>query len=105
LKPKGINEIDYNNKKIFIDTFEARIMDFEKSKIDKNLELINVVRNIEKLFDSVKNNDKCDIQFNYKNEMIRELKNKITMENINAFSVNKTHYNELESIIESFYIE
>jgi hypothetical protein len=37
--------------------------------------------------------------------MIRELKNKITMENINAFSVNKTHYNELESIIESFYIE
>ena len=61
--------------------------------------------NLSKLFNSIVDNDRYLVKFNYKNEMLRKIKNQIMIENINAYSVNETYFNILESIIESFYIE
>jgi predicted unusual protein kinase regulating ubiquinone biosynthesis (AarF/ABC1/UbiB family) len=105
IKDKRVCEIDYCYKKLPINTFEVRIMDFEKSKLNKNLEFKYVLDNISKLFNSVADNDRYLIKIYYKNGMFRKMKNQIIMENINAYSINETHYNILETIIESFYIE
>jgi hypothetical protein len=64
-----------------------------------------VLDNLSKLFNSIVDNDRYLVKFNYKNEMLRKIKNQIMIENINAYSVNETYFNILESIIESFYIE
>ncbi len=105
IKNKRVCEIDYCYKKLLIDTYEVRIMDFEKSRLNKDLEFKFVLDNIEKLFTSISVSDSFLVKFNYKNEILRKMKNKIMTENINAHSVNKTHFEILESIIESFYIE
>jgi serine/threonine protein kinase len=91
LKNKGVCEIDYIFKKLIIDTFEVRIMDFEKSRLNKDLEFKFVLSDIEKLFDSIKNNERYTFKFNYKNDMLRKMKNKSMIENINSNSLNDTH--------------
>jgi serine/threonine protein kinase len=105
LKEKNICEIDYCYKKLLVNTFEIRIMDFEKSRLNKDLEFKFVLDNIEKLLNSVVINDRHVVKFNYKNEMLRKMKNKIIIENINGFSINQTHFDNLELIVDSFYIE
>jgi serine/threonine protein kinase len=96
LKNKTVDDKNYGCKIISINTFEIRIMDFEKSKINKDLELKYVFDNVEKLLNSISVNDKLTVKFNYKNGMLRKMKNN---------SVNKTHYDDFESIIDSLYIE
>jgi hypothetical protein len=64
-----------------IDTFEVRIIDFEKSRLNKNLEFKFVLDNIEKLLNSISVNDRYTVKLNYKNEMLRKMKNKIMIEN------------------------
>jgi hypothetical protein len=105
IKNKKVHEINYKFKKLIIDTYEIRIMDFEKSKLNKNLELKFLLTDIEKLFDSIKNNERYLVKFNYKNELLRKMKNKIMIENINSYSLNEKHFNDLDVIIDSFYIE
>jgi len=105
LKNKKVCEIDYTLKKLEIDTLEIRIMDFEKSRLNKNLEFKFVLSDIEKLLNSISVNERYTVKFNYKNGMLRKMKNKIMDENVNAFSLNESHFNNLDSIIDSFYIE
>ena len=105
LKNKKICEIDYTFKKIQIESLEVRIMDFEKSRLNKDLEFKFVLSDIEKLLNSISVNERYTVKFNYKNGMLRKMKNKIMIENINAYSLNETHFNNLDLIIDSFYIE
>jgi hypothetical protein len=105
LKKKNKYEIDYFYKVLIIDTFEIRIMDFEKSKINDTLEFKCVLNDIEKLFDSVKNDDRRNIKLNYKNEKLRKMKNTSSIDNIKKSSINQTHFEIMDSIIDSFYIE
>jgi tRNA A-37 threonylcarbamoyl transferase component Bud32 len=105
LKNKKNCEIDYYYKKLSIDTFEVRIMDFEKSRLNKNLEFKFVLDNIEKLFNSISINDRYLVKFAYKNGMLRKMKNQVMIDNLNAYSIDKIHFDKLENIIDSFYIE
>lgn len=105
LKDKIVCEIDYCHKKLEIDNYEVRIMDFEKSRLNKELEFKYVLDNISKLFNSITDNDRYLVKIDYKNEMLRKMKNQIMIENINAYLVNNDHFNIIDLIIESFYIE
>ena len=80
-------------------------MDFEKSRFNKQLEFKYVLDNISKLFNSISDNDRYLVKIDYKNEMLRKMKNQIMIEKINTYSVNDDHFNSLDLIIESFYIE
>jgi hypothetical protein len=53
LKLKVKNEIYYDKKKLLVNTFEVRIMDFEKSKINIKNDFMTVIKNIQKLLDSL----------------------------------------------------
>jgi len=105
LKEKTKSEMNYFYKKILIDTYEIRITDFEKSRINKNFEFKFVLDNIEKLFDSIKNNDNYDVKLSYYNDKLRKMKNKIIFENITSYTLTKIHYEQLEEIVDTFYIE
>jgi hypothetical protein len=48
-------------------------MDFEKSQLKKDLEFKFVMNDIEKLFESIKVNEKYTVKFNYKNGMLRKM--------------------------------
>ena len=105
LKKKRVLEIDYNYKKLEINTYEVRIMDFEKSKFNKNSEFKYVLNNIEKLCDSIIINERYLVKFNYKNEILRKMKNLVIIENINVKSFNDKYFDDLDKVIDSFYIE
>lgn len=80
-------------------------MDFEKSRLNKDFEFKFVLSDIEKLFNSISVNERYTVKFNYKNGMLRKMKNKIMIENINAYLLNKTHFDNLDLVVDSFYIE
>jgi hypothetical protein len=105
LKNKRVEYIDYTFTNLKIDTYEVRIMDFEKSRIDKKLEFKIFLDNIQKLFDSIRNNDRYKIKFNYKSEILRKMRNRVINDNITTDNVNKSHYKMLNSIINSFLCE
>jgi serine/threonine protein kinase len=105
LKNKKVCKIDYTFKKLEIDTLEIRIMDFEKSRLNKDLEFKFVLSDVEKLLNSISVNERYTVKFNYKSGILRKMKNKIMIENINAYSLNESHFNNLDLVIDSFYIE
>jgi len=105
LKNKRENEKDYFYKKLSVDEFEIRIMDFEKSLVNKNKEFIYLLKDIEKLFNSISLNERYKVMFAYKNGMLRKLKNQVMIDNINAYTFNEKYFNDLELIIDSFYVE
>ncbi len=105
LKNKNINEINYGDYKLPIDMYEVRIMDFEKSRFDKNIEFKFILDNIQKLFDSIRNNSNYQIQIDYNTEMLRKMKNNVIIDNIRSYNISKLHYEKLKNIIDTFYIE
>jgi serine/threonine protein kinase len=105
LKNKRVFEIDYDFKKLAIDKFEVRIMDFEKSRINKNFEFRQVLNDIQKLFNSISTNENYSVEFSYNNDALRKMKNKIIVDNIKSHSINKTYFDDLDLIIDSFDVE
>jgi tRNA A-37 threonylcarbamoyl transferase component Bud32 len=105
LKDKKVYEIDYSYKKILVDTFEVRIMDFSKSKLNKDLEFILVLQDIQKLLDSIKNNERYSVKFEYKSGMLRKIKNKAITEKMSGLTFDNKYFDELNLIIDSLYVE
>lgn len=105
LKPSNNNVINYGNIKLKIHDFEARIMDFEKSKIDIDSDYKNVIDNIQKLFNGLCDSELFNIKINYNNNTIRKLKNEAIINNIKYNSVTEKDYKIFEKMINNFYIE
>ena len=71
LKYKRKNEIIYNKKTLILNELEAVIMDFEKSKLNQNNKINDLVRNIDKLFTSIINSNNMKLNINYdRNKLI-----------------------------------
>ena len=87
MKYKVKNEIKYGEQILKVNTFEVRIMDFEKSKLDETLEFKYVLDNIQKLFNSVCDGDNYNIKINYKNNTLRKIKNEAMINNIKNNSI------------------
>lgn len=104
IKEKTVCEIDYYYKKLPVDAFEIRIMDFEKSKINKNFEFILVLNDIHKLLNSVCMGERYTVKFEYKNKMLRKMKNSVLIENVNVCTFDNKYFDELNLIIESLYV-
>jgi hypothetical protein len=105
LKQKINNELNCGIVKLKINTYEVRIMDFEKSKMDVSIEFKFVIDNIQKLLNSVCDNDFFDIKINYKNNIIRKMKNNAMINNIKNNLITKKHYEDYAQMIDNFYIE
>jgi len=91
LKKCKNKEINYNNHKIIVNELEAKIMDFEKSKINEKNSFDKVIKNILVLLSSLCYNYKFENSINCNLEEINKLK-KINI-------INEKLYNNIENII------
>lgn len=98
LKHKRNNEITYNHKTLILNDLEVVIMDFEKSKLQQQNKITELIKNILKFMTSIENvclNNNFII--NYEKDKIIKLKS-IFNENIN-------YYNELDNIIDNINLD
>ena len=91
LKPKRNSEITYNKKTLILNELEVVIMDFEKSKLNQNNRINDLVRNIDKLFTSIINSNNMKLNVNYDRNKLIALKTSLTVDNF---------YNEINDIID-----
>lgn len=96
LKPKKKNEIYYDKKKLLVNTFEVRIMDFEKSKINIKNDFMTVIKNIQKLLDSLCISSNLSINIGYDQLKLRALLKD---------EFKEIHYKILNEIIDGFVID
>jgi hypothetical protein len=96
LKETGNQEIDYVHIKLLLCGYEARIMDFEKSKINEINSFMLVVKNIQKLLNSVCDLNNLTFNIGYDQLSLRKLlKEDFCTE----------HYFKLQEIVDSFVID
>jgi serine/threonine protein kinase len=96
LKDAKTDEITFGSEILKINTFEVRIMDFEKSKVDTN-DFYVVVKNIQKLLDNL-----CDIfgislHMKYKQSMIKKM--------FNDSQITDEHYKKFYDVVETLEID
>ncbi len=96
LKSKRNNEITYNEKILILNELEAVIMDFEKSKLNQNNKISDLVRNIDKLFTSIINSNNMKHNINYDRNKLIILKTSSTLFHL---------YNEINDIIDNMTFE
>lgn len=96
LKTKRNDEITYNKKKLKINELEAVIMDFEKSKLNENNKINDLMRNIDKLFTSIINSNNMKLNINYDRNRLIILKTSSTIDNL---------YNEINDIVDNMTFE
>ena len=93
LKPKRKNEIYYENKLLILNDLEVVIMDFEKSKLNQNNEIRELIKNIlifiASIMSTCVNNE---LYVNIDIKKISKLKS--------TFNENINYYDELEKIID-----
>jgi len=98
LKPKKVCEINYGCKILLIDTYEAIIMDFEKSTIDNKNKIKLVYKDIQKLLVNIcYNNINLSIICTAGNKLDKLYNPKLNLE------ITK-YYDEIEQIINSITV-
>ena len=98
LKPKRTCEINYENKVLILNKLEVVIVDFEKSKLNQNNKITELIKNISKFISCISITClKNKLFFNIDLNKINKLKS-ILNPNIN-------YYDELEKIIDEVIIE
>lgn len=95
LKPKKHEQINYGNRALSIDSMEAIIMDFEKSKLNQKNKISDLIRGIDKLFTSVINSNNMELDLDYDRNKLVFLK---SMLDTNSF------YNTIGEIIDEMTI-
>jgi len=95
LRLKLNNVVSFGIKKLAINTFEVRIMDFEKSKLGVKNDFMNVIKNIQKLLNTVCDSSNLNINIGYDQLKLR----KLLKDEFNDY-----HYKELSDIIDSLII-
>jgi serine/threonine protein kinase len=89
-------EITFGSAILKINTFEARIMEFEKTKVDEKNNFFTVIKNIKKLLDNL-----CDIfntvDMRYNQIRLRKL--------LKELEITDKHYGELYEIVETLEID
>jgi len=96
LKSKKKCEIIYENKKLVLDDLEVVIMDFEKSKLNSNNKINELMKNIVKFINSIIDSNKIKINIDYDRNKLIKLKS-IFLSNVNYFD-------EIENIIDNMII-
>lgn len=96
LKPKKNDIILYENKNLFIDKYEAIIMDFENSKLEQFNNINHLYRNINKFIMSIITSNNMELNIEYYDGITRD-KMLFLMDSDN-------YYDELEKIIDNMYI-
>lgn len=96
LKPNRQDTITYGNNTLKIYTLEAMIMDFEKSKIGQKDKLTFVIKDIQKLFNTISDMSSNKLNINYDYNGLTKLKSE--------FLTNLNYYVELNRIIDGMII-
>ena len=91
LKPNGNNIINYGVTQLLILDLEAVIMDFEKSKLNQQNKINELVRNIDKLFTSIIYSNNMILDINYNRNKLISLK---------ILSISSDFYIIIEQIID-----
>jgi serine/threonine protein kinase len=93
---KAKTEITFGSAILKINTFEARIMEFEKTKVDEKNNFFTAIKNIKKLLDNL-----CDIfntvDMRYNQVRLRKL--------LKELEITDKHYGELYEIVETLEID
>ena len=83
-------------KTLILNELEVVIMDFEKSKLNQNNRINDLVRNIDKLFTSIINSNNMKLNVNYDRNKLIALKTSSTIDNF---------YNEINDIIDDMMFD
>lgn len=96
LKPKRNCIIQYQDKSLVLDKYEAVIMDFEKSKTNEISNNIDLIRSFTKFFSSVADSSKISIRIDFDRNALTKLR-RISTNNINF-------YNQIEIIVDDMQL-